>query len=142
MANKLQDLIGAVTFRLVCPVGWATAATVSEEPMFRAPFACTVTAVRLLAKGAITAHGTNFATIEARNKGTAGTGTTSVAALAFDTPTTDDVAAYDEKAIPLSGTAANLNLAEGEVLAIRKTVAASGLAVDGVVEVDIVGRAA
>ena len=136
-----KDLIGYEVERFVCPAGWATAATVSEEPAFRAPYNCTVQSVRFVPKTAITGNATNFASLEARNKGAAGVGTTQVAVMPFDTPTTDDVVAYDEKAIPLSATAANLNLVEGDVLALRKTVGGTGMIIDGIIEVAFGPRA-
>lgn len=136
MAHTLQATAGPHEKSAVTPVGWATAGTVSEVVAFRAPFKLTITAVRLLADAAVTANATNFATIEVRNKGAAGSGTVVMASHAFDTVTTDDVAAFDEKALVLSATAANLDAAEGDVIAIRKTVGGTGLAVAGAVVVE------
>ena len=118
------------------PVAWATAATADEHPVFRAPYACEVKAVRYVPESAITGHATNYATLSLQNKGAAGTGTTEVASFAFDTATTDDVAAMDEKAITLSGTAANLDLATGDVVSIKKAVAGTGLALDGILIIE------
>ena len=51
---------------------------------------------------------------------------------------TDDLAAFDEKALTLSATAADLVVAEGDILAAAETVAASGVRPSGYqVAVDI-----
>lgn len=87
--------------------------------------------VTVIPEAGVTANATNYRTIQVLNKGQAGAGSTVVASLALDTPTTDDLVAFDEKTIPLSGTAANLTVAEGDVLAVDETVAGTGLAHGG-----------
>lgn len=109
----------------------AGAAVAQDQVIGKAPFAGTVQSVTVISEAAVTANGTNFRTLRVLNKGQAGAGATVVASLALDTPTTDDLAAFDEKAIPLSGTPANLVVAEGDVLAADETVTASGLAHSG-----------
>lgn len=94
----------------------------------KAPLAGVVTAVSIIPEAAVVAHATNFRTFRVVNKGQAGAGTTVVASHATDTPTTDDLAAFDEKTVPLSGTPANLKVAAGDVLVADETVAASGVA--------------
>lgn len=108
-----------------------TANAVQDQVIGEAPYAGTVSAVVIVPEAALTAHGTNFRTFRVVNKGQAGAGTTVVATFATDTPTTDDLAAFDEKAIPLSGTPANLVVAAGDVLAADETVAAAGVAHSG-----------
>lgn len=108
-----------------------TAGTVQDQVVGEAPFAGTVSEVTIIPEAAVTAHATNYRTFRLVNKGQAGAGTTVVASFATDTVTTDDLAAFDEKSIPLSGTAANLTVAEGDVLAADETVAASGVAHGG-----------
>jgi hypothetical protein len=108
-----------------------TAGTVQDLVIGEAPFAGTVSGVSIVPEAAVTAHGTNFRTFRVVNKGQAGAGTTVVASFATDTVTTDDLVAFDEKAIPLSGTPANLVVAEGDVLAADETVAAAGVAHGG-----------
>jgi hypothetical protein len=88
----------------------------------------TISSVSIIPAAAVTAHGTNYRTLTVTNKGQAGVGAVAVAAFALDTPTTDNLVAFDEKAIPLSGT---LTVAEGDVLTVAETVAASGLAHGG-----------
>lgn len=108
-----------------------TAGSTQDFVIGEAPYAGTVSEVTIIPEAAVTAHGTNYRTIRVVNKGAAGAGSTVVASLALDTPTTDDLAAHDEKTIPLSGTAANLVVAAGDVLVADETVAASGLAHGG-----------
>jgi hypothetical protein len=85
----------------------------------------------VVSEGAVTANATAFRTLRVLNKGQAGAGSTVVATLALDTPTTDDLAAKDEKTIPLSGTAADLVVAAGDVLVFDETVTGAGLAHTG-----------
>lgn len=109
----------------------AGAAVTQDQVIGKAPFDGTVTAVAVISEAAVVANATNFRTLRVLNKGQAGAGATVVASLALDTPTTDDLAAFDEKSIPLSGTPANLAVVAGDVLAADETVAASGLAHSG-----------
>ena len=108
-----------------------TAGAAQDYVIGEAPFAGTVSEVTIIPEAAVTAHGTNYRTFRVVNKGQAGAGTTVVASFATDTVTTDDLAAFDEKTIPLSGTAANLVVAAGDVLVADETVAASGVAHGG-----------
>lgn len=109
----------------------AGAAVAQDQVIGEAPYAGEVTEVVIVPEAALTANATNYRTFRVLNKGQTGAGSTVVASLATDTPTTDDLAAFDEKSIPLSGTAANLDVAEGDVLAVDETVAASGVAHSG-----------
>lgn len=108
-----------------------TAGTVQDEVIGEASHGGTVREVTILPEAAVTAHATNYRTIRVINKGQAGLGTTVVASLPLDTPGTDNLVAFDEKSIPLSATAADLVVAEGDVLVVDETVAASGLAHGG-----------
>lgn len=95
-----------------------------------APFAGTVTAVTYAPNATLTGANTDSRTLAVVNKGTDGNGATAVASKAF----TSGVNAndYDETAITLSGTAANLVVAEGDVLAFTSThVGSTGLADPG-----------
>ncbi len=124
---RASDLLGdQVLVSQPSPTGWATAATVSEEPVFRAPFDLTVTAVYFIPNAALAGTATNFATLSVVNKGLAGAGTTAVASLAIDTPTTDDLADGVPKPITLATATADKEVDAGEVLAIAKTVAGTG----------------
>ncbi len=94
-----------------------------------APFAGTVTSVTFTPDAGITGHATNNRTVSIINKEDDGTGTTAVAELEFDVGV--DATAFDETAITLSGTAADLVVAEGDVLAWSSVHAASGVADPG-----------
>lgn len=93
----------------------------------RAPFRCTVTGAYFIPTAAATGHTTNYATLTVTNKGAAGSGTTEVAVLALTSGV--DLAAFDEKALTLSTTAASLNLAEGDIVSVAVTKAGTGLAI-------------
>ena len=133
MTTRLSDMLNVIRFHVPIPVDFNTAGTADEEPVLIAPIACTVTGVTLVPETAITGHATNYATLSLENKGAAGTGTDEIASFAFDTPTTDDVAAFDGKALTLSATPANLDLALGDVVSIKKAIAAAGMVLDGFV---------
>lgn len=109
----------------------ATAGTVQDTIIGEASHGGTVNEVTVVSEAAVTANATNFRTIRVLNKGQAGTGSTVVASLALDTPGTDNLVAFDEKAIPLSATAADLVVAAGDVLAADETVTGTGLAHGG-----------
>lgn len=94
-----------------------------------APFAGTVTSVTYTPEAAITGAATNHRAIRVRNRGAAGSGTTVVAELAFDNGV--NAAAFDEKTIPLSGTAANLTVAAGDVLELFSDAIGTGIADPG-----------
>ena len=105
----------------------AGAAAAQDQVIDRSPISGQVTSVRLIPEAALVANATNFRTFRVINKGQAGTGNTVVATLATDTPGTDDLAAFDEKAIPITNPA----VAEGDVLAADETVAGTGVAHSG-----------
>lgn len=120
-----------LTTTIQATVPAATIAATQDQVIGEAPFAGTVTSVKIVPEAALTANATNYRTFRVINKGQAGAGTTVVATFATDTVTTDDLAAFDEKVIPLSATAADLVVAAGDVLAADETVAASGIAHSG-----------
>lgn len=138
---KLQDLSGPQTVRVSTPVAWATADTEGEEPVFVAPYNIKIVGARFLSKAAITADGTNHSVITLKNKGAAGSGTTAIASHAFDTTTTDDLAAYTEVELTLSATAANLLVSAGHAVTAHKTTPGTGIALTGVIEIDFVPAA-
>lgn len=111
------------------PVAANVAATTitgtSATVLGRAPFRCTVTGAYYLPSADVTGASTDNATLTVVNKGSDGNGTTVVAELALASGV--NMADYDEKAITLSATAASLNLAEGDVLALTIAKGGSGL---------------
>lgn len=108
-----------------------TAGSTQDNVVGEAPFAGTVTEVTIIPEAAVVAHATNYRTFRVLNKGQAGAGTTVVASFATDTVTTDDLTAFDEKALTLSVVAGALTVAAGDVLVADETIAASGVAHGG-----------
>lgn len=114
----------------------STANASDDTVLGQAPFACTVTSVQYVPEAAITGAATNHRSVSLVNKGQAGSGSTSVATLAFDSGV--NATANDEKTITLSGTAANLALAAGDTLQWRSLAVGTGIAdPGGVVRVTI-----
>ena len=111
----------------VIPAAGAT--TAQDQVLGEAPFAATVSGVSFTPDANITGHDTNYRTFALVNKGSDGNGTTTVASLAFvaAVSATD----YNESALTLSSTAADLEVEEGDILAWVETYAASGLASPG-----------
>lgn len=96
----------------------------------RAPFAGTVSAVTYTPDATLTGANTDSRTISLVNRGAAGAGTTTVASKAFLSGV--NAADNDETDITLSGTAANLVVAEGDILEWVSThVGSTGLADPG-----------
>lgn len=107
----------------------AVAAGSDGKVVLRAPFAGTVTSVAYVPTADITGADTNSRTLAATNKGSDGTGTTQIASLALTNG--NDMSDYDENAVTLSGTAANLSVDEGDVIAFTSTHVGTGLADPG-----------
>lgn len=103
----------------------STAGNDDDTVIAQAPFDCTVTAVEYVPEAAITGAATNNRTVSLVNKGQAGSGTTTVATLTFDNGI--NATANNEKAITLSGTAANLVLAAGDTLQWRSIHVLTGI---------------
>lgn len=78
------------------------------------PYAGVVTAVTYIPKSDVTGAATNNRTVSVINTGAAGNGTTAVASLNFGNGT--NASDYDERALTLSATAADLVVAAGDVL--------------------------
>jgi hypothetical protein len=83
----------------------------------------------IVPRAAVTANGTNFATITVQNKGTLGSGTTAMASRTWSA--TNSVAGTKEL-MTLNGTAANLEVKAGDVVQVVHTSAASGLALPAI----------
>lgn len=109
--------------------GVATAGTDDSVVVGEAPYTGTVTAVSYTTDAAITGAATNHRAVRLRNRGLTGVGTTVIAELAFDSGV--NAVAFDEKVIPLSGTAANLVVAEGDILEWFSDAIGTGLADPG-----------
>lgn len=91
----------------------------------QAPFDGTVSLVEFVPAAAITGANTNTRAVALVNKGQAGSGSTSVASLQFDSGV--NASANNEKSVPLSGTPANLVVAQGDTLLWTSTHVGTGI---------------
>lgn len=131
MSIQDKELRGDRTFVLAVP-GQGTAGTVDEFSGVVAPFNLKITDVKWIPAAAVTANGTNYFTLTLRNR-TTGAGTALPAQRSY--AATNSVA-FVAEAMTLSSTAADLNVAAGDVLTVEKLVTGTGLAMpDGVVQV-------
>lgn len=122
--------------RLQATIPALGAGVAGDQTVGKAPFAGTVTAASFTPEANITGDTTNTRTLTLTNKGQDGNGTTAVATIAFITAT--NATDFNEVAFTLSGTAANLVVADGDILAVVETIGASGLAnPGGLVSVEI-----
>lgn len=115
------------TYQVLVPA--VVTAANETSTVCKAPFAGTVTAVSYVPDTAITGADTNTRKVALVNKGQSGAGSTQVASLQFNSGTNG--VAFDESALALSGTPANLVVAEGDVLALASTAVGTGLADPG-----------
>jgi hypothetical protein len=97
--------------------------------VYQCPRAGTVSAVTYATVTAITGANTNTRSASLVNKGQAGTGTTVVATLQFDSGV--NTVANVPKALNLSATPANLAVAAGDVLQWQSTHVGTGIADPG-----------
>jgi hypothetical protein len=108
-----------------------TASTTQTTVIAESPAAGVVSAASITPNAAVTGHATNYRTFTLTNKGQAGAGTTAIGTFATSSTPANDLTASDERALTLSSTASDLVVAEGDVLAVVETVAASGVAHGG-----------
>lgn len=85
-----------------------------------------VTQASFIPEDALTGAATNNLTLQFRNKGLVGTGTTGITAIKTYASGTD-IAAFDEDALVLSTTLTELDVAAGEVVALNKAENGTGL---------------
>ncbi len=109
--------------------GEAVAGSDKSVALRRAPFPAAVTAVTYTPNAAIVGANTNTRRVALINRGQAGLGSIVIAELQFNSGVNG--VAFDEKPIPLSATAANLNLAEGDILEWLSDAVGTGLADPG-----------
>lgn len=122
----------AVQERIEATVPAVTIAATADQVIGEATKAGRVTSVSYTPEAAVTgAASPDSRTLSVVNKGAAGAGSTTVASLALVAGV--NLVAFDEKAITLSGTAANLVVAAGDQLAWVSTAVtgAGGLADPG-----------
>ena len=102
-----------------------TAGNDATQIIGQAPFDGTVTLVEFVPASAITGANTNTRVVAVVNKGAAGSGSTSVASLQFDSGV--NASANNEKTVTLSGTPANLVVAQGDTLLWTSTHVGTGI---------------
>jgi hypothetical protein len=107
----------------------ATLTTDTQSVVGEAPFACTVTKATYVPAAAITGANTNYRSLTVTNRGQDGSGTTVVATISFTSGTNG--VKDDALAITLSGTAANLVVASGDVLTVDSVHVGTGIAEPG-----------
>lgn len=122
--TQYKDLSGDLIFPIVV-AGQATAGTADEFPGFVAPFNLKITAVKWLPAAAVTADGTNYFTLNLRNRKADASGTALPASRSY---AATNSAAHVPEAMTLSATAADLNVNAGDVLTVSKVNAGTGLA--------------
>lgn len=120
---KLSEIRGDHWFAINV-AGAGVAATAAEFAGLVVPFNATVTAAKWVPESSITAHAANYFTLTLRNRAT-GAGTALAASRAYSATNSTAMA---PESMTLSGTAANLNLAEGDHLSVEKLVSGDGLA--------------
>jgi len=106
----------------------ATAATAQNWVIGEAPFAGTVTEVSVIPVAAVTANASNYRNFTVQNTGQAGAGTTTVSTM---TTATTGLVVNDERLATLTGTAADLVVAAGDVLRVAETATGTGVAHGG-----------
>jgi hypothetical protein len=123
---QYKELSGDLVFTFELPP--TAAGTALEQPCLILPFNALITGVKWVPGAAITANGTNFATLAFRNRGgTLGTGTVQPA-TARSYAATNSVANVPE-VMALSSTASDLQPAAGDVLTATIAHSGTGLAI-------------
>lgn len=113
-----------------------TAGTPSEAVICRAPFAGTLSAARYIPEADITGVATNNKAVRIRNRGSDGNGTTVMAELVFASGT--NATDFTASTVTLSGTAANLACAAGDIITCQTVVNGTGMTLPaGKVEIDL-----
>lgn len=106
-----------------------TAGGTSSAVVGEAPYDGVVKAVTFIPNATITGASTNNRKFALVNKKQDGSGTTEIASVTYNNGT--NAAGFDRSALTLSGTAANLEIDAGDVLAVVETVNGSGMTHSG-----------
>jgi hypothetical protein len=127
MTGRADDTSGYVRSVEIPAVSAAdTSTVVMPEGM---PYDARVTRVDIVPRAAITANGTNFATIAVQNKGSLGSGTTNIATRTWSA---GNSVAGTKETLALNVTAANLELKAGDQLQVVHTSTGTGLALPAI----------
>ncbi len=108
-----------------------TAGSAQDYVIGEADSGGTVKEVTIVPEAAVTGNATNFRNFRVVNKGQNGAGTAVVATFSTNATPANDLVAFDEKNVPLSGTPANLVVSEGDVLVADETAGGTGVAHGG-----------
>lgn len=133
MANTTHDLLGEQHIMLTIPL-----TTIAQESAygFLVPFKCKLIRMDIIPQANITGAASHYFTWTFYNRGTDGTGTTSIQALAFSSaPVT--ATAFQKKAFYAPAT--ELAIASGTYLSFNTTKTGNGLATP-VLNLDLVVR--
>ncbi|UUV34384.1 hypothetical protein NQK81_13315 [Amycolatopsis roodepoortensis] len=122
---QYRELSGDLAFTFEIPP--TAAGTALEQPCLILPWAAQITSVRWVPGAAVTANGANYATLAFRNRLQNGAGTVQPA-TARSYAATNSVANVPET-MALSGTAADLQAAAGDVLTATIAHTGTGLAI-------------
>lgn len=95
-----------------------------EKTIFKAPFDCTITEVFVIPDGNI-GQATNYMTLDAQNKGAAGSGTDSIGSRAVNS--TNTIAAF----VGVDLVSTDASITSGQKVSLKKTVASAGQAFPG-----------
>jgi hypothetical protein len=128
---QFKELAGDLPYEFFVP--GVAAGTAVEWPQFVVPLNATITSLIWVPGAAVTANGTNFATISIRNRGAAGSGTVVAATRSY---AATNSSAQVAETLTLSATATDLQPAAGDVLTISIAHSGSGLLIPaGLVQV-------
>lgn len=123
---QLTDLAGNHVARVTVPAQ-STADGTNTWGLFIAPAAVVVKSIKLVPHAAVTGANANNFALAAKNIGAAGSGTTAITSTKTYASGTDSTLGVPE-ALTLSTTDTDTYLADGDVLALVRTVNGSGLA--------------
>ena len=129
----LQDIPGGHIRRVIIPA--MTGATADDEwTLFVAEHNLKVVGVNWVPNAGITHNASNYTTLTVQDRGASDGSPTTIATRSY--AATDATAFEVDTTLALSGTAANLLLASGDVITVARAHTSSGLALPaGVLEV-------
>jgi hypothetical protein len=134
--TTLKEIRGDVPYEFF--IAGVAAGTGVEWPLLVLPYNALVTSVKWVPNAAVTANATNFATLNLRNRTTAGAGTVIPAVRAYSATNSS---ARIAESMTLSGTATDLNLAANDVLTLEIAHSGTGLIIPpGLVQVAVRAR--
>lgn len=135
--TQIKDIRGDHVFPIEV-AGQATAGTADEFTGFVAPFDLKITAVKWVPAAAVTADGSNYFTLNLRNRKADASGAALPASRSY---AATNSTAFVPEAMTLSSTAADLLVAAGDILTVSKVNTGTGLAMpDGTVQVHAQAR--